>query len=283
MRTTDYPSDLTDEQFGRVEPLLPKAKPGGRPRSVNLRDVVNGTLYVNRTGCRWRALPKGDPPWSTCYDYFRAWRRAGGRRRVNDALREQVRRKAGRRRTPRAASIASQSAKAGGSGGESGYDPAKRVTGRKRHLPVDSLGLLLVVLVTAASAPDARAAADVLALLPLGRFPRRRVVWADAAYATRALAAEVAFWWQDELGVVRRGPNSGWVLLPERWVVERTFAWLVRCRRLAREYERETASSEAMAYAVPIAVMLRRLEPRPARHPFRYRLAAQLGASRTDS
>jgi transposase len=274
MRTTDYPSDLTDGQFARVEPLLPKAKPGGRPRSVNLHDVVNGILYVNRTGCQWRALPKDYPPWSTCYDYFRAWRRAGVWRRVNDALREQVRRKAGRKRTPRVASIDSQSAKAGGSGGESGYDPAKRVTGRKRHLLVDSLGLLLVVLVTAASVPDARAAADVLALLPLDQFPRLRVVWADAAYATRALAAEVAFWGQYDLGVVRREPNSGWVLLPKRWVVERTFAWLVRCRRLAREYERETASSEAMAYVAMIAVMLRRLEPRPARHPFRYRLAA---------
>jgi transposase len=274
MRTTDYPSDLTDAQFARVEPLLPKAKPGGRPRSVNLHDVVNGILFVNRTGCQWRALPKDYPPWSTCYDYFRRWRRAGVWRRVNDALRGQVRRKAGRRRTPRVASIDSQSAQAGGSGGVSGYDPGKKVTGRKRHLLVDSLGLLLVVLVTAASVPDARAACDVLALLPLDEFPRLRVVWAGAAYATRALAAEVAFWGQYELGIVRREPSSGWVPLPKRWVVERTVAWLVRCRRLAREYEREPESSEAMVYVAMIAVMARRLEPRPARHPFRYRLAA---------
>jgi putative transposase len=275
MKSTDYPSDLTDAQFARIAPLLPKAKPGGRPRKVDLHGVVNAILYVNRTGCQWRALPKDYGPWSTAYDYFRKWRAAGVWHRVNDALREQVRRKTGRKRTPKTAALDSQSAKAGGSGGESGYDAGKKVTGRKRHLLVDSLGLLLAVLVTAASVTDARAAADVLAALPLEQLPRLAVVWADAAYATEALAEEVAFWGRYELVVVRRPAGAkGWVLVPKRWVVERTFAWLLRFRRHGRDYERRTDSSEAMIYVSMIHVMLHRLEPEANRHPFKYRRAA---------
>src|SRR5436309_2550839 len=249
MKTTNYPSDLTDEQFALLEPLLPSAKPGGRPREVNLHDIVDAILYVNRTGCQWRALPKDYGPWSTAYDYFRKWRAAGVWQQVNDALRERVRKKARRKRTPKTAALDSQSAKAGGSGGETGYDAGKKVAGRKRHVLVDSLGLLLAVLVTAASVTDARAAADVLAALPLEQLPRLAVVWADAAYATGALAEEVAFWGRYELVVVRRPEGAkGWVLLPQRWVVERTFAWLLRYRRHGRDYERRTDSSEAMIY-----------------------------------
>jgi transposase len=151
MKTTDYPSDLTDAQFARLEPLLPKAKPGGRPREVNLHDVVNGILYVNRAGCQWRMLPADYPPWSTCYDYFRKWRNDGTWQKVNDALRGLVRQKAGKEPTPSAAAIDSQSAKAGGAGGEQGFDAAKRTHGRKRHVLVDTLGLVLAVLVTAAA------------------------------------------------------------------------------------------------------------------------------------
>jgi putative transposase len=272
---TGYPSDLTDAQFARIAPLLPAAKPGGRPRKVDLRGVVNAILYVNRTGCQWRALPRDYGPWSTAYDYFRKWRSAGVWQKLNDALREQVRKKAGRKRTPKAASLDSQSAKAGGSGGETGYDAGKRVVGRKRHLLVDSLGLLLAVLVTAASVTDARAAADLLAALPLDQLPRLRVVWADSAYATEALAAEVAFWGRYELVVVRRPEGAqGWVLVPKRWVVERTFAWLLRYRRHGRDYERRTESSEAMIYVSMIHVMLRRLDPEANRHPFKYRQVA---------
>jgi putative transposase len=275
MKSTDYPSDLTDAQFARLAPLLPAAKPGGRPRTVNLHDVVNAILYVDRTGCQWRALPKDYGPWSTAYDYFRKWRTDGTWQRINDALREQVRKKAGRKRTPRTAALDSQTAKAGGSGGESGYDPAKRTTGRKRHLLVDSLGLLLAVLVTAASVTDARAAADLLAALPLDQLPRLAVIWADSAYATEALAEEVAFWGRYRLEVVRRPEGAaGWVLVPKRWVVERTFAWLLRWRRLGRDYERRPGSGEAMIYAGMISVMLHRLEPEPRRHPFKYRCAA---------
>jgi putative transposase len=275
MRTTNYPSDLTDAQFARLGPLLPKAKPGGRPRKVNLHDVVDAILYVNRTGCQWRQLPVDFGPWSTAYDYFRQWRAAGVWQRLNDALREQVRKKAGRKRTPKAAALDSRSAKAGGSGGESGYDAGEKVPGRERHLLVDSLGLVLAVLVTAASVTDARAAADLLAALPLDQLPRLAVVWADSAYATAARAEEVAFWGRYELVVVRRPEGArGWVLVPQRWVVGRTFAWLLRYRRHARDYERRTESSEAMIDVSMVHVMLRRLEPEANRHPFTYRQAA---------
>jgi putative transposase len=275
MRTTNYPSDLTDAQFARLAPLLPAAKPGGRPRSVHLHTVVNAILYVNRTGCQWRQLPKDYGPWSTAYDYFRKWRQAGVWQQLNDALREQVRQKAGRKKTPKTAALDSQSAKAGGSGGETGYDAGKKITGRKRHILVDSLGLLLAVLVTAAAVTDARAAADLLAALPLDQWPRLRVIWADSAYGTAALAEEVAFWGRYELVVVRRPEGAtGWVLVPKRWVVERTFAWLLRFRRHARDYERRTDSSEAMIYVSMIHVMLHRLAPEVNRHPFKYRSAA---------
>lgn len=274
MRTTNYPSDLTDAQFAVVEPLLPKAKPGGRPRSVNLHDIVDAILYVNRTGGQWRALPKDYGPWSTAYDYFRKWRLDDTWQKVHDALRDRTRRKAGRKRSPRVAYLDSQSVKGGGAGGESGYDPAKKLTGRKRHLIVDSLGLVLAVMVTGAGVSDPRGALDLVGLLPVHRFPRLRVMWADAAYAVGYLFREVAAWGRYALGIVRRPEGvKGWVLLPKRWVVERTFGWLVRFRRHARDYEGETLSSEAMIRVSMIALMLRRLAPERPRYPFRYRHA----------
>jgi putative transposase len=275
MRTTNYPSDLTDAQFARIEPLLPSAKPGGRPRTVNRHDVVNGILYVNRTGCQWRALPKDYPPWSTVYDFFRKWRNDGIWQQLNDTLREKVRQKAGRQRTPKSAYLDSQSAKAASAGGESGYDPGKKIVGRKRHILVDSLGLLLMVVVTGAGWQDAAAAEDVLTLLPLGLLPRLRVIWADSAYAREQLFAWAAAWGQYELKVVRRPDGAkGWIHLPKRWVVERTFGWLVRCRRHSRDYEGKTESSEAMVYVTMISLMVHRLEPEPVRYPFRYRKAS---------
>jgi transposase len=274
MKTTNYPSDLNDKQFARLQPLLPQPKPGGRPRSVNLHDVVDAILYVNRTGCQWRALPKDYPPWSTAYDYFRKWRRDGTWQALNDALREQVRKKAGRNPSPRSAYMDSQSIKAGGSGGETGFDAGKKINGRKRHILVDSLGLLLVVWVTAACVPDVHAAVDVLACLPMEQLHRLQVIWADAAYASPALMAEFAFFGY-RLQVVRRPAGAaGWVHLPKRWVVERTFGWLVRCRRHSRDYEREPASSEAMICVSMLSVMLHRLQPKLNAHAFAYRKAS---------
>jgi putative transposase len=272
MKSTDYPSDLTDAQFAILEPLLPPAKPGGRPRSVNLHDVVDAILYVNRTGCQWRALPKDYPPWSTAYDYFRKWRQQGAWEDINEALRPRARAKAGRHPSPRTAYLDSQSVKAGGAGGASGYDAGKKITGRKRHIVVDSLGLLLAVMVTAASVRDAVAAADLIGGLPMERLSRLRRFWADTAYGTVTLLAEVAFWGRYLLGIIRRPLGSkGWILLPKRWVVERTFAWLLRFRRHSRDYERETQTSEAMVYVSMISVMLHRLAPERTQYRFRYR------------
>jgi putative transposase len=275
MKTTNYPSDLTNSQFAILEPLLPPAKPGGRPREVNLHDIVDAILYVNRTGCQWRALPSDYPPWSTAYDYFRKWRKSGTWQAINDALRPRVRTKAGRHPSPRTAYLDSQSVKAGGGGGDSGYDAGKKITGRKRHVLVDSLGLLLAVMVTAACVTDAHAAADLIASLPMDHLTRLRWLWADSTYGTAALFAEVAFWGRYVLGIVRRPEGAkGWIHLPKRWVVERTFGWLLRFRRHAREYERETESSEAMLYVSMIAVMLHRLAPEKKRYAFCYARAA---------
>jgi putative transposase len=275
MKTTNYPSDLTDEQFAILDPMLPLAKPGGRPRTVNLHDIVDAILYVNRTGCQWRALPKDYGPWSTAYDYFRKWRKDGTWQRINDALRDQVRHQAGRKRAPRTAYLDSQSVKGGGAGGETGYDAGKKIKGRKRHLIVDSLGLILAVMVTGAGVPDARAAMDLLGLLPLHRFGRLRAIWADTAYAVGYLFREVAAWGQYVLGIVRRPEGvKGWIHLPKRWVVERTFGWLLRFRRHSRDYEREEEASEAMIYVSMISVMLHRLAPERTRYPFRYRHAS---------
>ena len=182
-----------------------------------------------------------------------------------------MREKAGRDRSPRTAYVDSQSVKAGGSGGATGYDAGKKITGRKRHIVVDSLGLLLAVMVTAASKRDAVAAADLIGSLPMALLPRLRRFWADTAYGTVALLAEVAFWGRYLLGIVRRPPGSkGWILLPKRWVVERTFAWLLRFRRHSRDYERETPTSEAMVYVSMISIMLHRLAPERTQYRFRY-------------
>jgi putative transposase len=274
MKTTQYPSDLTDEQFARLQPLLPPAKPGGRPRSVNLHDIVDAILYVNRTGCQWRALPHDYPPWSTAYDYFRKWSHDGTWQRINDSLRAQVRRQARRQPSPRAVYLDSQSVKAGGCGGESGYDAGKKIQGRKRHVLVDSLGLLVAVWVTAACVTDAHAAVDLIGCLPMDQLPRLRVIWADAAYATAELFEAVAFWGRYTLAIVRRPLGAvGWVHLPKRWVVERTFAWLLRFRRHSRDYEREPGLSENMIYVSMLSIMLHRLAPETAGYTLQYRKA----------
>jgi putative transposase len=272
MRTPCYPSDLTDAQWALAAPLLPPAKPGGRPRSTDLRAVLDGCFYRTKTGCQWRMLPTDFPPWSTVHTYWRAWRKDGTWQRLHDALVPQVRAKARRDPSPSTAYLDSQSVKASGAGGPAGYDSGKHVWGRKRHLIVDSLGLVLVAFVTAASASDPQGAVDALALLPLGRLPRLKRIWADAAYAAQQVWEAVAFWGQYALSIVRRPEGvRGWVLLPKRWVVERTFAWLGRYRLLSREYERCTESSEAGIFVGMTHFMLRRLRPRRRKHTQRFR------------
>jgi putative transposase len=274
MKRKPYPSDLTDEQWAVLEPMIPDAKPGGHPRTTNMRELLNALFYLTREGCSWRAIPHDfGIPWRTVYNYLRAWTADGTWQDLQDALRYQVRRAAGRDPEPHTAYIDSQSAKTAHGGAERGYDAGKKVQGRKRHLIVDSLGLLLAVVVTAACVDDAWAAQAVFGLLPGRLVPELRVVWADSKYHNYDLYDWLVVHRRPyQVKVVSRPPGSeGWVKLPKRWVVERTFAWLGRYRRLSKDYERLPENSEAMLRIGAIHHMLRRLKPTQLRHRFRFR------------
>lgn len=266
-KRTPYPTDLTDDQWNLLAPLIPAPKLGGRPPKHQRREIVNAVLYQLRGGAAWRMMPHDLPHWGITYHYWRLWRKDGSWERVHDALRTAVRESVGKNAEPSAAIVDSQSVKTTDRGGVRGYDAGKKVNGRKRHLMVDTLGLVWLIVVSAASTQDRDGARTLLEALSTGMY-RLRTIWADGGYAGALVG------WVESLRktekvrlelVTRDRKGKGFQKLPHRWIVERTFGWLHRWRRLSKDYEYLTDTSESTVHVVMIYLMVRRLAPPKSR------------------
>jgi transposase len=259
-----YPSDLTDEEWAQVEPLIPPAKRGGRRREVDVREVLNGIMYVLSTGCQWRYIPRDLPPRSTLHDYLQRWDYDGTLGKIHYALYQKCREQVGREASPTACIIDSQSVKSGEKGGAcidpKGYDAGKKISGKKRHILVDTTGLLMHAVVHPADIQDRDGGLLVLASL-FGLYPFLQKLFADGGYQGEQFRRELAnVLPRLSVDIVKRSDTAkGFEVLPRRWVVERTLAWLNRCRRLTKDFENLSRTALAFIRLASIRLMLRKL------------------------
>jgi putative transposase len=254
-----YTSDLIEAEWQLIDYCFPKPSKKGRPREHSFRELLNGIFYVVKAGCQWRNLPKDFAPWATTYHYFRLWKRNGLLQKIHTHLREHLRLVEGRESQPSAAIIDSQSVKSSETSDERGYDAGKKINGRKRHVLVDTIGLLLKVMVLPANIQDREGGKKLLeAFFPQQSRRKVKHIWADGGYAG-TLLEHARKLWRCTIAIVKRSELHTFKVLPRRWIVERTFGWLGRSRRLSRDYERQAQSGETMVYLAMIRLMVARL------------------------
>jgi putative transposase len=254
-----YRTDITDKQWAIIEPLIPPAKDGGRPRTVDMREVVNACFYISRSGCQWDLIPKDFPPRTTVFEYYSQWSKDGTFDEILRALREEIRIKAGRNKKPTAAIIDSQTVKTAGAHLDVGYDGGKKIKGRKRHIAVDVLGLLLMVIVHSAGIQD-RAGGKLLMTKLMSFFNGIKIVWVDGGYSGKSLKEWVKMVFNVVWQVVKR-PRKVFKIVKFRWIVERTFGWLNYHRRLSKDYEYLPQHSEGWVKIASINMMIHSLCP----------------------